>query len=55
MADKGFVEFIKVNGEDRVELLALKSQHNMCVAWLALATMKGRHEHRQDMLTECSF
>ncbi len=55
MLNEEFIEFVKVNAEDSIELLALKSQYNMCVVRLALAIMRGRHERRQGLLEELSF
>ncbi len=55
MADKEFLDFIQANAEDKIEILALKSQYNICVARLAVAMMRGRNERRQGLLDELSF
>lgn len=55
MANEEFLEFIKVNAEDSLRLMALKSQYNLCVSRLALAIMRGRHDRREGLLTELRF
>lgn len=55
MANEEFLEFIEVNAEDSLRLLALKSQYNVCVSRLALAIMRGRNDRREGLLNELGF
>jgi hypothetical protein len=55
MANEEFVEFIQVNEEDSLRVMALKSQYNLCASRLSLAIMRGGNARRQELSNELRF